>query len=223
MTVLNWPIDIAPINGFFDLFEQAAVYTDQRTKASLRQRRAAPVWTAQFQFSELCPEKWKALSALRARLEGPINCVRLFDFSDPRPGGVFGADLFSDLTLFTDGTAFGGAIFVADDAAAGAESIRIRADGILSQDRVFIPGDKLGLGEFPYMVLEAVGTDASGYATVLISPPLVEDIEEGLVVVTEKPTGLFYLTSWQDPIQRETAHFGSITWGFTQQVSAPTA
>jgi hypothetical protein len=82
MAVLDWPSDVAPADGYMDLIESAAVYTDARSRATLRQTTSQAAWSAQWTFQNLCLDKWRELTAFLRALRGPVNSVRLFDWSD---------------------------------------------------------------------------------------------------------------------------------------------
>ena len=220
MTVLDWPLGLAPKACAFDLLHKTSVYSDSRSGISLRQTRSNPRWQVQYDFGNLAPVKWKALSALRARLHGSVESILLYDFSDQYALASAGS-LFSDGTCFSDGTAFAdGQFTVAYSASVGATLIRLTSIHLFSQ-QVFQAGDKIELPHNRlYLVTQDAVTNASGLARVHVSPPLIEVIIEGDAVITFRPRERFYLINDAEPITRDVTRVGNVTLNFAQEVRA---
>jgi hypothetical protein len=218
MTITYWPgDDISPVDGYMDLIESAAVYTDPRSRATLRQATSQPAWSAQWTFQNLCPEKWRRLTAFLRGLRGPINTVRLFDWSDQ--GVLYEQDpiFFSDGSDFSDGTTFDEApLQVTVAAAAGAESITVRN---LWTDSITLPqGSKIGLPEDRVYILPAeVTIAASGTAAVALEP-LFQSVSAGAKVVTYRPTARFFRASFTDPMPRDLVKLAGLQITFSEEI-----
>lgn len=215
MPVVSLPDELGPKASFFDLDNQNVVYADPRTKSTLRQVRAAPVWVAQLTFSDLCLDQWRNLAGILARLKGSLNTIRLFDHSDP--GDVFGAG-----THWSDGTGWGDGTLWAEEplklvanAALGDEVLHCIAT---PPDGIDLPcGFKIGLpNDRLYIVTEDVHVSPSASTPVPIAPPVKEAAAATTKVETWRPTTLFYRIG-NEPIQRAVDKFGNVTLNFAQE------
>jgi hypothetical protein len=63
-----------------------------------------------------------------------------------------------------------------------------------SQTSVLLPGDKIQVGYRLYKVCEAVNSDSSGNATIIVWPSLRETPADETLIVLTNPVGLFRLT-----------------------------
>jgi hypothetical protein len=219
MAVLDFPEDIAPVQvGQFDLLDPSATYQDPRTMSALRQKRSTARWAVSFTWQNLTPTKWKRLMALRAKLKGSVNSVRLFDYSDIGANGTLGNNLFDDDEPFDDGFGFDDDVAVVlGNTLAGSESILIIA-AQSPKNTVLVSGDKIGTpNDRLYLVLDDADTDALGRASVSISPPLLEDLADGTPIVTYRPTERFFMTAGTEPIPRSLEKLGNVTIAFTQE------
>lgn len=134
-------------------------------------------WQVQATLVPQAGSDWRPVSALLRKLRGKRNKIRLYDPSRAMIGA-------------------GGAsptINVLDAAEAGATTITLY--GLTASQTVALAADDLiGIGENLYAVSDDVGSDADGYATVSILPPLRSGVAYGDAVNTYYPTGLFQLT-----------------------------
>lgn len=216
MSVVDLPPDLAPVNSFLDLIDQSVVYTDPRTSAALRQVRAQAIWRAQLEFQELCVDKWRKLAAVLAKLRGPVNALRLWDFSDEGEDFAASGRHFTDGTGFSDGTLFDEqAIRLVANAVVGAETIRVQTSVALGINlpagyKIGLPDDRLYITTDDVYIPHDTGVDIS------IRPPISRAELASTPVKTYRPTTRFYREG-SEPIPRDVGKFGSVTLNFTQE------
>ena len=158
----------------------------------------AVFWQPEFTFAISDKDTYLLYRRFVMKLRGNKNLARLYD------------PTMTDAVFDTQPRGSGGAspvVNVQATAAAGAETITLK-NRIVSQATAFKAGDMLGIGENLYVIEDDCASDASGYATVLIQPPLRFGVAVDDAVDTVAPTGLFRLVSGGQDLAMDFNHVG---------------
>jgi hypothetical protein len=200
-----------------DLIESAAVYTDARSRATLRQTTSQAAWSAQWTFQNLCLDKWRELTAFLRALRGPVNSVRLFDWSDQ--GIAFTQDdiFFSDGTDFSDGSTFDEWALTVD-LETPVDSPNIAIFNRWSETIELPIGFKFGLpNDRVYILAESITMPAQAQSRFAIDP-LFEPVGAGARFVTYRPTARFFRASFTDPMPRDLAKLAGLQITFAEEI-----
>lgn len=136
-------------------------------------------WTADLTFIQMESDDLLELRRFIMKLQGGKVLARLYDKSR------------EDLTGSGGVTS---TVNVATSAAAGATSVSLK--NLIASQTVSLAGmDMIGIGENLYPVIDPVGSDVSGNATVNLGIPLRQGVATDDAVNLSKPTGLFRVVS----------------------------
>ena len=173
--------------------------------------RAHQKWMFEISTSTLDEELWRKWNAFIARLEGMVTLVRIWDpgndyplgtASGPEPDSDNPVEPWSDGTLFTDGSGWTSGSTSALVAVAAEKGDNEMVIGGLreSEEIALEEGDKFGIGEFTYQVIQRAASNASGESMIQFRPALREDVLVGAEVNFYKPTFVGRLMSNDDGI-----------------------
>lgn len=151
---------------------------------------SAIYWQVEMTFQISDMDTYRAFRRFVMKLRGGKVLARLYD---PQQTTAF----HSDQPIGAGGAT--STVNVKADADAGATSITLK-NLTASQAVSLAYGDYLGIGENLHVVEDNAPSDANGWSTVNIQPPLRMGVAEGDPVNLVKPTGLFRLTAGSDQL-----------------------
>jgi hypothetical protein len=202
---LDWPPDLLPSECAFYLRANTTLLESPITSVAQAIGRPGARWVCEIALDPLSPSQASRLDALLARLAGPLNRIRLWDFRRTRPRGPAGAYgsppvgsfAWTPSPSWADGTVW------LDGVQAASPSLRLDASrgattlatwGWAANAVPLLAGDYLGLLGRAYMVVEdAPNAGPLGRAVLRVAPSLRDDVPAGTPMVLERPSAPFRL------------------------------
>jgi hypothetical protein len=210
----DWPEDFRPRECAFWLQATTTLLASPITSATQAIARPGARWTCEVSFDPVGGARSARLDALLARLEGPLNRVRLWDFRRPRPRGPAGSygAVAPGGFAWTPGPSWGDGTAWRDAPQAAAPALRLAAArgattlaswGWAANASPLLAGDYIGIAGRAYMVVEdAPAASALGRAALRIMPGLRADAGVGTAIGTIRATSPFRLIDNDQPANR---------------------
>jgi hypothetical protein len=201
----DWPADLRPSECAFWLRANTTLLESPITSVAQAIGRPGARWVCEIALDPLTPPRASRLDALLARLAGPLNRIRLWDFRRPVPRGPAGNYGFPPVGSFgwTPVPSWGDGTAWLEGTQASSPSLRLDAPrgattlatwGWEPNAAPLLAGDYLGLLGRAYMVVEdAPDAGPLGRAAIRVLPSLRDDVSAGTPLMLERASAPFRL------------------------------
>jgi hypothetical protein len=210
----DWPEDIRPRECAFWLQANTTLLASPITSAAQALARPGARFVCELALDPVNAATSGRLDALLARLQGPLNRVRLWDFRRALPRGPAGSYGMPTPGTFawtpgpswTDGTTWEDAAQAASPEvrlAVARGATEIATWGWAANAVPLLAGDYVGLlGRAHMLVEDAPNAGVLGRAVLSILPSLRDDVPAGAAIVVQRASAPFRLVDNDQPANR---------------------
>lgn len=201
MTDLTWPSGIVPASSSWSLISNTAAFTSPLSSTTRTLSRGGDRWGCSVTTPPLTAANRAVMRAFVAALRGQTNRVVLYDHSYVKRGTQSAA-------VAVNGGSQTGESLVVDGGTPSA---------------TLLAGDYIGVGGYLHMVVTDATFNASGQATLAITPPLRRSPADNATVTISNPTARFMLTGNSAGWSNQAGGISTFTLEFIEDLTPATS